>query len=377
MKTNVFKNISLILCLILTISFGLGLLLFENSASAEEDTQTPFSQTVVSDENFSLTMRVTPRNETSVLPLIQETYETVDGEITYFCFQWRDLNTITFNIENSFNTNLTFKSYSLLMTYARTDDLTQSILSENNTPKKLITSDYLQNNTFTYNIDKDAPISSGNIRGNYGFGLYRFQLVYKFSEQQTSTTSTKSIGNIYVAVIPDDIDKITSLDIQKEKIEIRVRVSSANNLMNKYGLWLSSDLFTYVNPKYIKWEITGKDRENNVYVLTKDMQEENPNSKVLYETPDYSPYGNSYDFESKGIEGLWDVECKILWKNPPENVDKKDSRCSFTVTGLSTYKVEHTTNIWWIILIAIGILLLIIIIAIILIVYYKKKEKVW
>ena len=111
---------------------------------------------------------------------------------------------------------------------------------------------------FSYSIDSDSKVAESQYHKNgYGFGLYKFDLVYTYLlDDQSVNVSTGSVGGIYVAVIPDDVTTINDKDTK-----ILYSISSSNKLMNVFNLYLSNDVYKYVNPAYLEWNVVGQNKE--------------------------------------------------------------------------------------------------------------------
>ena len=147
----------------------------------------------------------------------ERTVTVQDRQITYLCFNWRDLESLSFNFQSEVEDSThQFTSYKFDVTYLRTDDLTKSFGNSN--PKTLFENN-ISNNiffqpNFYYYIDSNRleSNSTNRVNGN-GFGLYKFSFSYTYLNSDTmQQPSTVALGQFYIAVFPDDINTISSLD---------------------------------------------------------------------------------------------------------------------------------------------------------------------
>ncbi len=362
-KSFLIKTISIFL-IVLTLGLGIFSLQKTETANAES-----FVQQTLQDNNFSMTITVNARNQ-NALDLDKRTITTVVGEeIDYFCFNWSELDYLRFRFNSSISNNsLTFKSYQFLLTNIQTDDLQTSL---GVTEPEILYQGNISNNTFPqfdfyYHIDSDANITESLTRcsGN-DFGLYKFDFVYTYEEDGVDIS--RSVGDIYIAVLPDDIDSIPVSDTR-----ILYSISSSNKLMNVFNLYLSNDTYKYVNPKYIQWNVVGNDQMNTSYVLTQKIKDENINyanfTAIWQSLPEEKVTGTNFVFDSNDIEGIWTVYCTI------KNSDGSE-KLSLSVQNLSTIKQQTTSYVWLVLLIICLVILIASIIA--LIIFYKKRDKVW
>ena len=362
-KSLLIKTISIFL-IVLTLGLGIFSLQKTETANAES-----FVQQTLEDGRFSMTLTVNARNQTA-LDLDKRSITTVVGEeIDYYCFKWSELEYLRFRFNSTIKDNpLTFKSYQFLLTNIQTDDLQTSLgVSE----PKILYQGNISNNSFSqfdfyYYIDDDANITETATRctGN-DFGLYKFDFVYTYEEDGVDIS--RSVGDFYIAVLPDDIDSIPVSDIR-----ILYSISSSNKLMNVFNLYLSNDTYRYVNPKYIQWNVVGNDKMNTSYVLTQKIKDENiayANSSVIWQSlPEDKVTGPNFVFDSNDIEGTWTVYCTI------KNTDGSE-KLNLSVQNLSTIKQQAKSYLWLILLIVCLVILIAGIIA--LIIFYKKRDKVW
>lgn len=333
-----------------------------------------FSSQKTSDSNFSMELFATGRKISSVLPLDKRHIETTVGDETfsydYYCFKWRDVEHLRFRFDsNILNSSNTFTSYQFLVTYIESENLEETF---GNGTEKILSENSISENSFSpfdfyYYVDSDAQVNDSKERSKgFGFGLYKFDFNYTYTDEDQQTI-TRSIGEFYIAILPDDINTTT----HSEKIQILYSVSSSNRLLNVYNLYLSRDDYNYVNPKYIEWLVTGTDLEKTSYVYSQKIKDSNiqyANYKAMWQTPPNAPYGKSFVFDSNNIEGNWTVYCIIKDTNGNE-------KASFFVDNITTVKKAETSYVWLILVIVISVLVLSGIIA--LVVFYYKKQKVW
>lgn len=333
-----------------------------------------FSSQRQSDSNFSMELNAVGRSVSNALPLDKRQITTTIGGETlnydYYCFKWRDIEYLRFSFNSQIlNSANTFNSYQFLVTYVESENLQETF---GNGTEKVLSENSISQNSFSpfdfyYYVDSDAQVNDSKERSRgYGFGLYKFDFRYTYTDEDQQTI-TRSIGEFYIAILPDDIDTAT----HSKKIQILYSVSSSNRLLNVYNLYLSSDDYDYVNPKYIEWIVVGTDLEKSSYVYSqkiKDSSIQYANYKAIWQTPPNEPYGKNFVFDSNNIEGNWTAYCII-------KDSKGNEKASFSVDNLSTVKKAETSYVWLILIIVISVLVLAGIVA--LVVFYYKKQKVW
>lgn len=363
-KQNFWYRILALFLLVLTLCVGFFAITKKETTYAES-----FVSATMQDSNFSMSATANARTQIA-LPLdMRETTSVVGENIQYYCFKWSELEYFRFRFNATIkDSKKTFTSYQFLLTNLQTDDLQTSL---GVIEPEILYQGTISNNTFSqfdfyYYIDDDANITETSTRctGN-DFGLYKFDFVYTYIEDNVEIK--KSVGDIYIAVLPDDIDLIPV-----SEIKILYSISSSNKLMNVFNLYLSNDTYKYVNPKYIQWNVVGNDKTNISYVLTQKIKDENinyANSKVIWQSlPEEKVTGTNFVFDSNDIEGKWTVYCTI------KNSDGSE-KLNLSVQNLSTIKQETKSYIWLILLIICLVLLVAGITT--LIVFYKKRDKVW
>lgn len=368
MKTKIRQNLiyKIFAFFLIALIFGVGFFTLPLNNIAYADS---FVSKNIQDDNFSMSIEANSRTQTA-LPLDERQVTTVVGEnITYYCFKWSELEYFRFRFTSTIkDSTKTFSYYQFLLTNIQTDDLQTSL---GVIEPEILYQGTISNNSFSqfdfyYYIDDDANITETSTRctGN-DFGLYKFDFVYTYTEDNVEIK--RSVGDIYIAILPDDIDSIPV-----SEINILYSISSSNKLMNIFNLYLSNDTYKYVNPKYIQWNVVGNDKTNISYVLTQKIKDENinyANSKVIWQSlPEDKVTGTSFVFDSNDIEGKWTVYCTI------KNSDGSD-KLNLSVQNLSTMKQQAKSYVWLILLIVCAVLVLASVIA--LVVFYKKRDKVW
>lgn len=345
----------------------------QQNASAETNVVTSIED--ISDKNGFFTFHSTavPRSGETIYGRT-ETVMTENGEITYYCFNWRDISSITF----SFSANLTnskniFTNYEFLVTSIQTENLQTSLGQAKPEDTRTLLRGTISSNTPTFSniyyfFDSDAITTDSEFKfsGN-DFGLYKFDFNYTFIEntEEGTKSHTQHLGKeLYIAILPDNIDAISV-----GNLSLTYSVASSKELMNIYNITFSNqDTLKYVNPEYIKWTVTGKDKKNVSYVLTKQIQQNGfPSCKYIWEAlkPEQQQ-GTSFVLDTNNIEGNWNVHCTIY------NSDFSE-KTSLTTGRLTTIKHKEKSYVWLILGIVFGVIILITII--ILLVYWKKNKK--
>ncbi len=366
-----------IFCFVFLLSFAsavfLGAFLTVFPKHANADTQ--ISSTSIddlTDSNNYFTVRPTAvaRNG-GTLQNTTQTVTTDDGERTFYCFKWREISSINFRFLTSLaDSKSVFTNYEFWVTAIRTENLQTSFgqATETNPETKiqqLLDGTIIGNNPSIpdvyYYIDENSDTSDSEVKfsGN-DFGIYKFDFNYTFIEDPSLDTQAhkKSIGEIYVAILPDDINTIPV-----SGLGLSDSVSSSKELMNIYQITFSdSELFKYVNPKYIKWSVTGKDKKGIEYdyVQTKGSG----NGYYIWQT--WEMEGPTFVLDTKNIEGTWTVNCKIF------NSDWTE-KTTLSTRKLSTIKHKTKSYLWLIL----GLVFAVIIIAtgIGLLIYKLKNRK--
>lgn len=327
-----------------------------------------FTEATVSDAFFNMKISADSRRN-NTLPLNIKKADSETESKTFYCFNWRDLESLEFRFSSNIrDSSYQFTSYQFLMTYIKTEDLNTSMGLEN--PKILNQGNISANNfsqfTFHYYVDSEIDISETSLRskGN-DFGLYKFDFNYTYIDD--GTERTLSIGEFYVAVVPDKVE-----EIDYSGIKILYTVTSSNKLMNIFNLYLSTDAYKYVDPEQIQWNVIGQDKTNIDYVLSQKIKDENPefaNYRVIWQSQNpIEPTGTAFLFDSNDIEGTWSVYCTIKTKSGEDKV-------TLIQENLSTIKQETKSYVWLILLII--AIVLVIAVAVTLIVLKTKHDKVW
>lgn len=371
-KMNIFALLLLCLSLFATMLFPCAN--FE-TAHAEN-----FVEETVSDANFSVSMTTSSRTGKVLQKNQQTTTNLLGEEVTYFCFKWSELQSLKFKINSqiAYSANR-FTAFSFKLTNVQADDLriplTEATLNFQPTTETLYHTNITQNKfiaiDYQYFIDSKAEITETptRSRGN-DFGLYKFDFSYTYLDSD-SVQHTISFGDIMVAVLPDDVDEISN-SINPYDIKIFYSVTSSNKLMNVFNLYLSSDVYRYVNPNYLQWNVVGKDLEKFQYVLTQKIKDENigeySTHRVLWPAL-ASTTGTAFVFDSNDVEGTWTATCTIK-TNDPLKADYV-----LKIENLSTVKQEQTSYLW-LILTCVGVVVVVGVV-VFLIIILKKRDKVW
>ena len=377
MKKTITTNFCLKTLTILFVFITIGLCLFSMPIQQSVTNAAAFTNCKIDDGRFSMTMTANARKQTS-LPLDKRTVSKKIGnttkDITYYCFEWKDLHNLRFRFSSNIRGSTTeYTAFKFLLTNVQDDNL-ETEISEVAESANFVTlyQGSIAGNTFPqfdfyYYIDKQSDLSETPTRckGN-DFGLYKFDFVYTYRADDNNLVDI-SVGDIYVAVLTQDINTIEQTDLK-----ILYSVSSSNKLMNVFNLYLSNDSYKYVNPKHIKWSVVGLDKLKVNYVLTDKMKTDNlaqyANYKTIWESlPEADISGTNFLFNSNDIEGSWRVYFTIT----NDNGETK----TLSVQNLSTLKKEKESYVWLILLI-IGLALVLGGI-ISFIVIYKKNDKVW
>ncbi len=294
--------------------------------------------------------------------------------IDFYCLNWSEVENLNFNISSTTKTSeRLYTNFSIYVTSLQDDNLGVPLSEASiavSEQKTLLYSTNISNNSnlnfaFKYYIDSQSTIVDPLLSAKgTDFGLYKFTFAYSFREEETIITD--NVGDLYIAILPDDITQISRLN----QTRIIYSISSSNHLLNVFNLSLESKAYEYVNPKNIEWHATGVDKENNEYVLTQKQKEEDPdyaNSRVVWISL-ASNYGTSFTFDSNDIEGTWTVYCVL-------KDDEGRQIKSYSVSNLSTLKEHKASLTWlWITLIALGSIT---IAGVGLLIVLKKRDKVW
>lgn len=329
-----------------------------------------FTEETVADECFSMAISVNPRRKNFSLEKVVKTIEDTAGEnLSYYCFNWRDVDYLKFKINSKNLSEKRVVGLKLVVTNLQSTYLESSVgVNES----AVLYETVVKNNIFApfefyYYIDSDSEITEGinRSKGN-DFGLYKFDCIYTYLEEDSSNPTQVSLGDICVAIIPDKIDTIDA-----SRTKILYDIKSSNKLMNVFKLYLSNDAYKYVNPKHLQWVVVGTDKENVNYILTKKQKEDDldkyGNYRYIWDSLE-STSGQTFVFDSNDVEGTWTVYLQII--NDDDEIIK-----TLTASDLSTIKVTKSSDIWWIIILIVSIFVLAGIVT--LIIVKKKKDKVW
>lgn len=321
--------------------------------------------------DFVMKMSATSRKGTALEEVWQEvTDSTGQQNISFLCFQWRDLQSLNFSVEKSdlfnFESN-TYLGYEFLVTHMRSENLDASI---GNGATRILAQNQITPSfdfNLTYFVDSTAEPGGNNAAVGNDFGLYKFN--FRYTQAIENGKATKSLGDLYVAVLPDRIEDIEIPD----GLQIQYTVKSSNKLLNAFNFSVDTHAFDYVNPDYLVWEVVGTDEDGKNYVLNKEMQKQQKYAgyDVIWDS-DQPHTGTTFDFDSNDILGEWEVTLKIM---------NRDGTVKYVVPSktVSTIKVPKKSNLWWILLCVLLIILIVVVVLLILwIVRQRKgKEKVW
>ena len=353
MRKKIFGFLVLSL-LLLVLSVGPVFSQTTNFVYAENDEQTTDIPDLTNGD-FTIKIESTGR-KTEHATYVTHNVTTLTGQdVLYYCFNWKDLQFFTFKfVANLGSSTKEYRSYQFVVSTKQTEDMETPTESFTEDALPLLSGDIVNNGinipNLLYYIDSTAQFndSSRNRAKGHDFGLYKFDFQYSFFEDDEIHQVT--MGCIYFAVMPEDIDTIPT-----DGLAIRYSVSSSNELMNVYNLYVSAESsYKYVNPAYIKWEVVGKDKNNVNYVLTEEMKQGNPlytNYHVIYSSQlPTDPIGPTFTFDSLGIEGLWKASCIIYTTSGVEKTRVESAE-------LSTYRTPHKSYLWLILSASLGTLL--------------------
>lgn len=338
-----------------------------------------FMPVTLSDSSNSFSMQVAANaRRGNTLPLNIQTKQTVGGEIQYYCFNWKDLNSLVFTFKADIESQTkSYKAYRFTVAHIATEDLTQSIGVTDS--KEPLSSDTIANNTFTqfnfqFFIDSNAQDkTAANSSNGYDFGIYKFDFSFDYTDPDNTDSDaviTKSVGPLYIAILPDDINAAI-VNAKKKDVKLLYSVSSSKKLMNVFNLRLSDDTFKYVNPDYLTWQAYGTDIDNVNYCLDPKMQEDRSyaSHETLYDAIQKTT-GTTFTFNSQDIEGTWTVILSVKNTSGTEGYRKE-------ISGLSTIKTEAPSYLWLIWLIVAIVVVIAIVIILLVILKNKKHDKVW
>ncbi len=367
---NLLKYFMVAIAFVLVCNiFSLGANCFTATAQSVNQ-KAIFTEETVADECFSMAISVNPRRKNFSLEKVVKTIEDTAGEnLSYYCFNWRDVDYLKFKINSKNLSEKRVVGLKLVVTNLQSTYLESSVgVNES----AVLYETVVKNNIFApfefyYYIDSESEITEGvnRSKGN-DFGLYKFDCIYTYLEEDSSNPTQVSLGDICVAIIPDKIDTIDA-----SRTKILYDIKSSNKLMNVFKLYLSNDAYKYVNPKHLQWVIVGTDKENVNYILTKKQKEDDldkyGNYRYIWDSLE-STSGQTFVFDSNDVEGTWTVYLQII--NDDDEIIK-----TLTASDLSTIKVTKSSDIWWIIILIVSIFVLAGIVT--LIIVKKKKDKVW
>lgn len=220
--------------------------------------------------------------------------------------------------------------------------------------------------TFVYPIDpvlKEESLSSFYTRqpklediadktAGFGWGIYKITL---------SINSTEAVSE-YIAVRPTVADAAPQITY--------TLASAQEGIYDAYQFsFTNASRYSYVDQTLVKWYVKGETIDGKKIALMKDdllLDDYAEYKDYLYEVLERS--GTSFYFDSKNVQGTWDVYCVVY------DMDKTTAKFTSPAETVRTGEKMSTSIIIWII-VAVGIALLGLIIFII--VKTTRKEKVW
>ena len=324
---------------------------------------------ILEDSNFSVRFQGFNYSNAVLNGETKDPVRVVDKDINYVYFNWSELNYLRINMSApTLPSTQQFTSAKLIVSYLQTEDWTQNVSSDTNQDKdKIIYQTTILNNNFptipfTYYINEHDNIQEGTqTKFGNGFGIYKFEFSYSYIDPSQSKIIDKSLGSVYFAIVPDNIDEING------DITIKYSISSSDEFLNIYHFYIENSTYDYVNPCYVVWSIEGTDQNNMRYVLTEsDRVGQYFSYTALW--PSYDKRnGKEFVFDSNGVEGDFEVFCTIY--------DTEGNVKTYSVVSVTTIKDKTVSYLWLIIVLC--IVAVIIIASIILIIVLKKKEKLW
>ena len=285
------------------------------------------------------------------LKIETETAQLANGSsIEFYTFKWADLYRL--NFEFAFPSDAT--AYSFNVQYIRSINLTDAVFDALEATKLYNIEDIEINTTqpvvvssISYGIDGNST-SNTNFTGN-GYGLYKFSV---------NLNNTLNVMNIYVAVFPSEIPENIVPDIA-------YYISTSTSLLTAYQFMISTNEFNYIESTKIHWYVIGESKDGIKYCLTRSdwiAMDQPENYTYIWET--VTQTGQSFFFDSNGLEGNWTVYCAI------DGTDIKSNSIQVTTT-----KKWMTPTMIYIGLGAFaGIILIVLIVTLIM---HKKHEKIW
>lgn len=291
--------------------------------------------------------------------------EEVDN---YYAYDWKTIGLLNFIISPRYDaTKIAVSNTSIYCSFVGIGDGSQQ--TENSTPFYTTTNSNTINLTYKIDPTEKADSSSDGYYG-YGFGIYRFEVkyIYTFTDQDSveqvpQGPFTKSVGVIYIAILPD---KAEDMDAVTFEIEVD-SVTSSEELLNVYNMKLVSDEFNYLDPGCVVWSVMGHDLNNRTYVLCESDKaaSSDENSLVLWPTYAFKDRsGLTFRFDSNNIQGVFDIICTIY---NSDGTEKMTATCE-----VSTIKSPSFDWTWlWILL----LILLIGAISIFILIFVVKKKK--
>ena len=369
-KINVFLSIFLLVALSFVCIFSFIPIFYANAeTSIGNEIRISDDTMILQDDNFTVRFQGFNHSNAIMNGETKDPIKVLDKSINYIYYNWSELNYLKINMSAPYLSSSTqFTGAKLYVSYLQTEDWKQNVSSDTNLNKdKVIYETTIFGNNFptvpfTFYIDEQTNISEGvQTKFGNGFGIYKFEFVYSFIESSQNKNIDKSMGSIYFAIVPDNVDEVEG------DINIKYTISSSDQFLNVYHLYLDTSTYNYVNPCYVVWTIEGVDQNNMRYVLT---ESDRVGQYYSYEAlwPSYeNRNGKTFVFDSNGVEGDFEIYCTIY--------DTDGQIKTFDMVEVTTIKDKTFSYLWLIIVLC--IVFIIIVASIILIIVLKKKEKLW
>lgn len=368
---------------LILIGVLLSLFSFLPNFSADAEVSLRENEIVVSNDDFQVSFQATTRAGGTLYPEIKDPITVIDEngegrEVSYYYYNWSQISNIRISMESLSPQGKTLTGVKVVVSYSETEDLTENVNNDETIFEYNVTNIFSPTSLIYY-IDENSIHETELNKNGHGFGIYKFDIIYTYfdnndAQQENPQEISRSVADngTYFAILPDDIDSFSPTD-PTSNITLSSVVTSSDTFLNAYTISINEDTFKYVNPVHIVWTVEGVDINNTLYVLTEsDAVGEFEGYAYLWPNlpegiEDGFRYGNTFHFDSNGVEGNFNVRCSIYNSN--------DELITFQEISVSTVKVETISYLWLIILLI--ILLLVIIASIILIIILKKQEKMW
>lgn len=274
-----------------------------------------------------------------------------NSTIEYYVFNWSDLYRLNFELRfPSSSTSYSFNSYyikSSVLEDGNFDAMQPAEVLYDIEDMEIDTQQNIITHSINYGIDAKSTTNTSTV--GYGYGLYKFAINFN---------GTNDVIVYYFAILPDEIPENTSP-------EIAYYITKSNSLLTAYEFMITTNDFNYIESSKIHWYVIGESKDGIKYVLTQaDHQALDKPENYNYIWENVEQTGQTFYFDSNGLEGTWTVYCKIEG------------------TNITSNSIEVVTTKQWItptiIYISIGVFCgLIILTLIITLIVQRKKEKIW